>query len=162
VKQTDADRVDDPPVIGDTELRDLTIASLTATGHDDDFPYAIATIEDVDAFHEIVCNAIPPGSSHPVTHLSVWPAVDEPDALITLDLPNGLRVATLCVTVSQFQPAPAQTGTAAAVEAALGELLYQGQMLADQFESAVQAALEQRRATLTRRLLAGLTRRNAE
>jgi len=162
VRQSDAVRADEPPLISDTELRDLTIASLTATGHDDDCPYTIATIEDVDAFHEIVCNAIPPGSSHPVKHLSVWPALDEPDALITLDLPNGLRMSTLCITVSQFQPDPAEVGTAAAVEAALGELLYQGQMLAEQFESAVQAALEQRRPTLTRRVLAGLTRRRAE
>lgn len=134
-------RLDELPVIGDTELRDLTIAWLVAAGHTGDFPYTIDRIEDVDDLLGTLCNAIPAGYTHAVRHLSVWPVADEADALITLDLPNGLRLASLCVTVRPFQPAEAETGTAAAVEAALGELLFQGQMLAEEHERAVQAAL---------------------
>jgi hypothetical protein len=142
------------PVVTDTELRDLTIASLNAAGYGDDVPFTVETVEDVDAFHAIVCNAIPAGWTHAIRHLSVWPSADQADALITLDLPNGLRLATLCVTVAPFRPSdPQDTGTDANVEAALSELLYRGHMIAEQFEVIVQSArTHYRRRTLRRAL----------
>jgi hypothetical protein len=127
-------------ILSDSELLDLLIAAKIDDGHDDDFPFTVEDAHDLDTFQAAACNAIPAGRTHPIRHILIWPNADESDALVTLDLANGLRVASLCVEARDFiNDDPSNTGTAANIEFALAELLYQGHLLADRYEQAVQA-----------------------
>ncbi|MEU9891105.1 hypothetical protein AB0M95_40650 [Sphaerisporangium sp. NPDC051017] len=70
--------------------------------------------------------------------------VARPDALVTLDLPTGLRLATLTVEARQFIAPSLGAGTRESVQFALAGLLYQGERPAEEFERTVNAVRPQR------------------
>ncbi|MEV6987466.1 hypothetical protein AB0M95_40270 [Sphaerisporangium sp. NPDC051017] len=130
--------------LGDAELLELVVAAKLAEGYDEEFPFAIETIADVGHFQGEVCDAIPEGYTHPLERICVWPNSDQPDALVTLDLPTGLRLATLTVDARQFISPSPDAGTRESVQFALAELLSQGQQLTEEFERTVNAVRPQR------------------
>ncbi|MFG1879534.1 hypothetical protein ACGFIV_32340 [Sphaerisporangium sp. NPDC049003] len=129
--------------LGDTELLGWVVGATLAERYDEELPFAIETIQDVDRFQREVCDAIPDGYTHPIEQIRVWPSSGEPDALITLDLPTGLRLATLTVQAWQFVAPSPGAGTRENIEFAFAELLYQGHRLAEEFERTVNAVRPQ-------------------
>jgi hypothetical protein len=78
----------------------------------------------------------------------VWPDLTEADALITIDLPSGIRLCTLCVSHKQLLPHRAQAaGNASVIYQVLANVLSAARSLAEQYETEVSKRVARERRT---------------
>lgn len=122
----------------DAELIDLVIAAKTAEGHDATWPYPVEVFDDLDKLHQAACELIPAGHTHPLLHMSVWPKHDGPEGILTIELPNGLRLATPSVSASLFRnDQPSDRELSATIATAIEELIYLGHCLVTDYNTAI-------------------------
>jgi hypothetical protein len=55
------------------------------------------------------------GATHLITEIAVWPFPAEAEALVTLDLPSGIRLCTLCISHKHLIPDHTQAADGTAV-----------------------------------------------
>jgi hypothetical protein len=78
------------------------------------------------------------GAAHLITEIAVWPFPAEAEALITLDLPSGIRLCTLCISHKHLVPDHTQAADGAAViRHVLANVLSAARALATEYETEV-------------------------
>lgn len=78
------------------------------------------------------------GAVHLITHIVVWPFPAEAEALITLDLPNGVRLCTLCISHKHLVPEhPQAAGATAVIHHVLASVLSAARGLVNEYETEV-------------------------
>jgi hypothetical protein len=78
------------------------------------------------------------GATHLITEIAVWPFPAEAEALITLDLPSGIRLCTLCISHKHLIPDHTQAaGAAAVIHHVLTNVLSAARALAKEYETEV-------------------------
>lgn len=78
------------------------------------------------------------GATHLITKIAVWPFPAEAEALITLDIPGGIRLCTLCISHKHLIPDYTQAADATAViHHFLANVLSAARALANEYETEV-------------------------
>jgi len=127
------------------ELRQVTtdedVASWTVGRHSGDYgdDILITDLEDVDALvGEAAEQVHEHGATHLITQIGVWRVPDESEALITLDLPSGIRLCTLCISAKHLIPGHNQAGDGPAlIRRVLDNVLSAARTLARDYETEV-------------------------
>jgi hypothetical protein len=76
------------------------------------------------------------GATHLITQIAVWPFPAVAEALITLDLPSGIRLCTLCISHKHLIPDHTQAaGAAAVIRHVLANVLSAARALASEYQT---------------------------
>ncbi len=127
------------------ELRQATdeeVAGWTADKHSADYgddDVVITNPEDVDVLvGEAAGQVQEHGAAHLITQIAVWRVLGEAEALITLDLPSGIRLCTLCISSKHLIPGRDQAGDGPAlIHRVLDNVLSAARALARDYETEV-------------------------
>jgi hypothetical protein len=125
------------------ELRQATdeeVAAWTAQKHSgDDDDIVITNPDDVDVLvGEAAGQVQEHGAAHLITQIAVWRVPGEAEALITLDLPSGIRLCTLSISTKHLIPGRDQAGDGPAlIRPVLGNVLSAARALARDYETEV-------------------------
>ena len=124
------------------EAADAEVIGWTAgkylEDHGEDF--AIENLADVK---ELVGRAAEQvherGAAHLITEIAVWPDLAEAEALITLDLPSGLRLSSLCISHKHLVPDRHRVAdTVTVVQHVLASVLSVARALAEEYRTGEQ------------------------
>jgi hypothetical protein len=126
------------------ELRQATDAEVvgwTAAKYLEDYGED-AVITDLEDLASLVGQAAEQvhehGATHLITEIAVWPFPAEAEALVTLDLPSGIRLCTLCISHKHLRPDHTQAADGAAViRHVLANVLSAARDLAEEYETEI-------------------------
>jgi hypothetical protein len=117
------------------DVTDEQVACWTDAVLSDDL--LIADAEDIGYLAgEAAAQVYEHSANHLITQVGIWPVPGEPEALITLDLPNGIRLCTRAIRTRELIPGPKEAPDRPALIAlTLGYLLREARDLADQYNT---------------------------
>lgn len=124
----------------DAEVMGWTAKYLADDGED----VALTDVEDVASLvGEAAAQVHEHGAAHLITQIIVWPFPAEAEALITLDLPCGIRLCTLCISHKHLIPGHTQAaGSPPVIHQVLANVLSAARALAGEYETKVSRCLE--------------------
>lgn len=132
------------------ELRQATDAEVmgwTAAKYLEDYgeDVVITDLEDLASLVGQAAEQVHEHSgAHLITEIGVWPFPAEAEALITLDLPSGIRLCTLCISHKHLMPDHPQAADGAAVIGhVLANVLSAARALAKEYETEVTRRTQQ-------------------